>query len=97
MVLVCRGSFTLPTLEAAQRRFWPSESKLRLFETYRKQVRAEPFIVQPFFFFFCIIFWSYELNFSALMQLLYTRILPEGPDIEDLCPVFLPLFINDTF
>lgn len=53
----------------------------------QKQVISEPFIVQSFFF-FGIIFWSYELCFSALIQLPYRRILPEGPDLEDLCPVF---------
>ena len=58
----------------------------------QKQVISEPFIVQSrslSFFFFGIIFWSYELCFSALIQLPYRCILPEGPDLEDLCPVYL--------
>lgn len=55
----------------------------------QKQVISEPFIVHStLFFFFGIIFWSYELCFSALIQLPYRCILPEGPDLEDLCPVF---------
>ena len=67
------------------------KSKLRFFQSATKisYIRAIHSTVSlSLFFFFGIIFWSYELCFSALIQLPYRRILPEGPDLEDLCPVF---------
>ena len=88
VILIRGGGFSLPIWEAASRRFWPSKSKLRFFQTATKTSYIRAVHSTLFFFFFGIIFWSYELCFSALIQLPYRCILPEGPDLEDLCPVF---------
>ena len=88
VILIRGGGFSLPIWEAASRRFWPSKSKLRFFQTATKTSYIRAVHSTLFFFFFVIIFWSYELCFSALIQLPYRCILPEGPDLEDLCPVF---------